>query len=159
MKPAILLASTLVPMVIGFLWYNEKTFGTIWMKETGMKKEKAKEANMIKTFGLTTLFSFLISVSLYQIVIHQGALHSLVMGDNSEMTQQWLKDAMARYGNNFRTFKHGMVHGFMTGLILILPVVGVSSQFEMKSWKYILITAGYWIVSMMLMGGIICQWG
>jgi len=105
------------------------------------------------------LFSFLISVSLYQIVIHQGALDSLVMGDNSEMTQQWLKDAMARYGNNFRTFKHGMVHGFMTGLILILPVVGVSSQFEMKSWKYILITAGYWIVSMMFMGGIICQWG
>ena len=159
MKSAILLASTLVPMAIGFIWYNEKTFGTVWMKETGMTKEKAKEANMIKTFGLTTLFSFLISVSLYQIVIHQGALHSLVMGDNSEMTQQWLKDEMARYGNNFRTFKHGMVHGFMTGLILILPVVGVSSQFEMKSWKYILITAGYWIVSMMLMGGIICQWG
>jgi len=47
----------------------------------------------------------------------------------------------------------------MTGLFLILPAVGVSSQFEMKSWKYILITAGYWIVSMMLMGGIICQWG
>ena len=159
MKPEILLASTLVPMVIGFLWYNEKTFGTIWMQETGMTKEKAKDANMTKTFGLTTLFSFLISVSLYQIVIHQGALDSLVMGDNSEMTQQWLKDAMARYGNNFRTFKHGMVHGFMTGLILILPVVGVSSQFEMKSWKYILITAGYWIVSMMFMGGIICQWG
>lgn len=81
------------------------------------------------------------------------------MGDNSPETLQWLKDAMSKYGNNFRTFRHGMVHGFMTGLFLILPAVGVSSQFEMKSWKYILITAGYWIVSMMLMGGIICQWG
>jgi hypothetical protein len=46
MKPAILLASTLVPMIIGAIWYNEKTFGNAWMKETGMTKEKAKEANI-----------------------------------------------------------------------------------------------------------------
>lgn len=159
MKPAILIASTLVPMVIGFMWYNEKTFGKIWMQETGMTREKAQSANMIKTFGLTILFSLMVSTMLYQIVIHQNSLASLVMGDNSPETLQWLKDAMSKYGNNFRTFRHGMVHGFMTGLFLILPAVGVSSQFEMKSWKYILITAGYWIVSMMLMGGIICQWG
>lgn len=159
MKPAILIASTLVPMVIGFMWYNEKTFGKIWMQETGMTREKAQNANMIKTFGLTILFSLMVSTMLYQIVIHQSSLASLVMGDNSPETLQWLKDAMSKYGNNFRTFRHGMVHGFMTGLFLILPAVGVSSQFEMKSWKYILITAGYWIVSMMLMGGIICQWG
>ena len=159
MKPTILIASTLVPMVIGFMWYNEKTFGKIWMQETGMTREKAQNANMIKTFGLTILFSLMVSTMLYQIVIHQNSLASLVMGDNSPETLQWLKDAMSKYGNNFRTFRHGMVHGFMTGLFLILPAVGVSSQFEMKSWKYILITAGYWIVSMMLMGGIICQWG
>lgn len=159
MKLAILIASTLVPMVIGFMWYNEKTFGKIWMQETGMTREKAQSANMIKTFGLTVLFSLMVSTMLYQIVIHQNALQSLVMGDNTPETLQWLKDAMSKYGNNYRTFRHGMVHGFMTGLFLILPAVGVSSQFEMKSWKYILITAGYWIVSMMLMGGIICQWG
>lgn len=159
MKPAILIASTLVPMVIGFMWYNEKTFGKIWMQETGMTREKAQNANMIKTFGLTILFSLMVSTMLYQIVIHQSSLASLVMGDNTPETLQWLKDAMSKYGNNFRTFRHGMVHGFMTGLFLILPAVGVSSQFEMKSWKYILITSGYWIVSMMLMGGIICQWG
>ena len=52
MKPAILLASTIIPMIVGAIWYNEKTFGTIWMQETGMTREKAKEANMLKTFGL-----------------------------------------------------------------------------------------------------------
>lgn len=159
MKPAILLASTMVPMVIGFIWYNEKTFGNAWMKETGMTREKAKEANMLKTFGFSLLFSLMASTVLYQLVIHQNALPSLVMGDQSPATQEWLKDAMSRYGANFRTFKHGMLHGFMTGLFLALPIVGLSSQFEKKSWKYIFITAGYWIVSMMLMGGIICQWG
>jgi hypothetical protein len=159
MKPAILLASTLVPMVIGFVWYNEKTFGNAWMNETGMTKEKAKEANMLKTFGFSLLFSLMASTVLYQIVIHQNALPSLVMGDQSPETLAWLKASMERYGNNFRTFSHGMVHGFITGLFLALPIVGLNSQFEMKSWKYILITAGYWIVSFMLMGGIICQWG
>lgn len=159
MKPAILLASTLVPMVIGFIWYNEKTFGNAWMKETGMTKEKAKEANMLKTFGFSLLFSLMASTVLYQIVIHQNALPSLVMGDQSQATQEWLKDAMSRYSTNFRTFKHGMFHGFITGLFFALPIVGLNSQFEMKSWKYIMITAGYWIVSFMLMGGIICQWG
>lgn len=159
MKPAILIASALVPMVIGFMWYNEKTFGNAWMKETGMTKEKAKEANILKTFGFAILFSLFVSTTLYQIVIHQGALYSLVLGDNSESTQQWLKDAMARYGNNYRTFQHGMAHGLFTRLFLALPMVGLNSQFEMKSWKYVFITSGYWIVSFMLMGGIICQWG
>ena len=90
MKPAILIASTLVPMVIGFMWYNEKTFGKIWMQETGMTREKAQNANMIKTFGLTILFSLMVSTMLYQIVIHQSSLGSLVMGDNSPETLQWL---------------------------------------------------------------------
>lgn len=159
MKPAILIASALVPMVIGFMWYNEKTFGNAWMKETGMTKEKAKEANILKTFGFAILFSLFVSTTLYQIVIHQGALYSLVLGDNSESTQQWLKDAMARYGNNYRTFQLGMAHGLFTRLFLALPMEGLNSQFEMKSWKYVFITSGYWIVSFMLMGGIICQWG
>lgn len=159
MKPAILLASILVPMVIRLIWYNEKIFGTSWMKETGMTREKAKESNMIKTIGFSLLFSLMISVVLYQIVIHQNALPSLVMGDQSPETQAWLKASMERYGNNFRTFKHGMVHGFFTGIFLALPIIGLNSQFEMKSWKYVFITAGYWVVSLMLMGGIICQWG
>jgi hypothetical protein len=66
---------------------------------------------------------------------------------------------MSSYGTNFRNFKHGMLHGFMTALFLALPIICLNSQFEMKNWKYILITSGYWIVSLMLMGGIICQWG
>ncbi len=53
---AVLIAS-LSSFFVGFIWYNPKVFGTIWMKETGMTEEKAKQGNMIKIFGLT-LFSF-----------------------------------------------------------------------------------------------------
>jgi hypothetical protein len=65
---------------------------------------------------------------------------------------------MADYGTAYRTFKHGMLHGFITGLFLALPIVGINALFERKSWKYILINGGYFIVCLTIMGGIICAW-
>lgn len=65
---------------------------------------------------------------------------------------------MADYGHAYRTFKHGALHGFMTRLFLALPMIGINAQFEGKSWKYILINAGYFTVCFTIMGGIICAW-
>lgn len=42
--PAILVAA-LIPMVIGFIWFNTKVFGTTWMKASCMTQEKAEGAN------------------------------------------------------------------------------------------------------------------
>lgn len=151
---AILVAS-LVTLLVGFVWYNPKVFGTIWMKETGMTEEKAQKSNMLKVFGLTIFYSLLFSFWLPQLVIHQvGALECA--GGNAEDSAY--KAFMTVHGDAFRYFKHGALHGFFSGLFLILPVVAINSLFEQKSWKYILITAGYWIVSMTIMGGIICAW-
>jgi hypothetical protein len=159
MKILVTFIAALVPLVVGFIWYNPKVFGTIWMNETGMTPEKGRSANMAKTFGLTFLLSLMMAFILQTIVIHQSALQSLVMNDTSEATKKWLADAMSAYGNNFRTFKHGMLHGFIAGLFIVLPAIGVGSLFEMRSGKYIWIASGFWMVSMMIMGGIICQWG
>ncbi|WP_276975155.1 DUF1761 domain-containing protein, partial [Flavobacterium filum] len=65
---------------------------------------------------------------------------------------------MADYGNAFRTYKHGALHGFMSGLFLALPLVAINGLFERKSWKYIFIHAGYWTVVMTIMGAIVCGW-
>ena len=56
--PAILVAA-LSSFVVGFVWYNPKVFGTIWMNEIGMTEEKAKQGNMAKIFGLTFIFAFM----------------------------------------------------------------------------------------------------
>lgn len=54
------LVSSLVTLLVGFVWYNPKVFGTIWMQETGMTEEKAQKSNMLKVFGLTIfLFHFI----------------------------------------------------------------------------------------------------
>jgi hypothetical protein len=45
----------------------------------------------------------------------------------------------------------------MAGLFIAMPVLAINSMFENKGFKYNAINAGYWIVSMTLMGGVICQ--
>ena len=39
-----------------------------------------------------------------------------------------------------------------------VPFKTATFLFEQKSWKYIFIHAGYWIVSFAIMGAIICGW-
>jgi len=39
--------------------------------------------------------------------------------------------------------------------MLALPIIAVSSLFERRSWKYIAIHGGYWVLSLGIMGGII----
>ncbi|UPT71595.1 MAG: DUF1761 domain-containing protein [Flavobacterium sp. JAD_PAG50586_2] len=152
-----ILVAALVTLVIGFVWYNPKVFGTIWMKETGMTDEKARQSNMLKVFGLTIFYSLMLSLIMPALVIHQMGALGMIGGDPT-LAKPSYEAFLADYGMAFRTFKHGALHGFMSGLFIALPITAINGLFEQKSWKYILINAGYWIVSMTIMGGIICGW-
>lgn len=46
----------------------------------------------------------------------------------------------------------------MTGIFLILPAFAINALYEMKSAKYVLVNAGYFVVSLTIMGGILCAW-
>lgn len=154
--------SALVPLVTGFIWYNPKVFGTAWIKATGLTEEQLKSGNFPLILGISFIFSLMLSTMLYGIVIHQAVLQSIVAGDpdlqdpNSALSIM-LKDFMAKYGNNFRTFKHGVLHGVIAGLFFALPVLGINALFERKGFQYIAIHTGYWVLTLGLMGGIICQ--
>jgi hypothetical protein len=96
------------------------------------------------------------------IVIHQFGLFSTLanepgfMEPGSEINTYFM-DFMTKYGANFRTFKHGAFHGTTTGLFIAMPVLAVNAMFEKKGFKYIAINSGYWIVTLALMGGVICE--
>lgn len=158
-----ILVAAICPLIVGFVWYNPKVFGNAWMNATGMTSEKAREANMALVFGLTFIFSFLIAMAMNFLTIHQFSVYSILANEpemknpDSEL-MVWLKEFMGRYGSNFRTFKHGAFHGVLSGVMLALPVVGVNALFERRSFKYIAINAGYWIVSFAVMGGVVCAW-
>jgi len=46
----------------------------------------------------------------------------------------------------------------MAGILFALPILATNAMFERKSFKYIAINAGYWIITIGLMGGVISQW-
>ncbi len=153
--------ASLIPMVIGFIWYNPKVFGTAWMKATGMTPEKAKNSNMVVTFGLTFLFSFFLAFIMQMLTIHQfhvGAILSTQpdSADPNSEAMLMLKKFMELFGTSYRTFKHGAFHGTIAGVLIALPIVAINALFEMKGFKYIAINAGYFIVCMALMGGVVC---
>ncbi|MFV8365002.1 DUF1761 domain-containing protein [Flavobacterium sp. XS1P27] len=152
-----LFVAALSTLVVGFVWYNPKVFGTIWMKESGLTEEKMKGGNMLLTFGVSLLYAFFISLILQLLTIHQFGALGMVGGDPS-IAKPSYGAFMADYGLAFRSFKHGALHGFMTGLFLALPLIGTNALYERRSFKYTLVTGGFWIVCFMIMGGIICAW-
>lgn len=156
-NPIALFLSALITLVVGFVWYHPKVFGTIWMRENNLTEEQLRTGNMLKIFGLTYVFSLMITMTLMSLTIHQSGAIGMVGGPPLvESAKPSFAAFMADYGTAYRTFKHGALHGFISGLFFALPVVGINALFERKSWKYILIHAGFWTVSLTLMGGIIC---
>ena len=158
----IILVASLIPMVLGFIWYNPKVFGKIWMEAAGISEDKMKGANMALIFGLSLFLSFLLSMSVQFMVIHQFSVYSLLanepgINDPASEAGRILTDFMAKYGTNFRTFKHGAFHGILSGIMIALPILGTNALFERKGFKYIAVNVGYWIVCLALMGGVICQ--
>lgn len=152
----IIVAAALIPMVIGFVWYSPKVLGKAWMEASGLTEEKMKGANMPLIFGLSFVFAILLGLGLYGIVIHQAGAMSLFVGLENEAEVK--ANFLAEYGTLYRSFKHGALHGTIAAIIIALPLLGINALFERKSVKYVAINLGYWVVTLALMGGVICQW-
>jgi hypothetical protein len=155
--------AALIPMVVGFIWYNPKVLGTAWMKAADVNPEKAKGANMGLVFGLAYLLSVLVAIALCFATIHQFHIYSIFEGNpdfrtEGSETQVFISGFMEKYGTNFRTFKHGAFHGVLLAILLALPIIGTNALFERKAFKYVAINVGYWIITMALMGGVVCAW-
>ena len=153
-----IIVAALVPTVVGFIWYNPKVFGTAWMQASGMTEEKMQGANMGIIFGVSLVLSLLLAVEMNVQTIHQMHLGSLFFGDESAEATSQLEALMAQFEGTFRTFKHGAFHGVLGGIFFALPVLGTNALFERKGFKYIAVNVGYWIVTLGLMGGIVCAW-
>ncbi|WP_396171638.1 DUF1761 domain-containing protein [Flavobacterium sp.] len=154
-----ILVAALSTLVVGFVWYNPKVFGTIWMEGAGLTLEQTEKGNMLKIFGLTFIYSLMLAFIMPILTIHQmGALGMIGGPDFIASAKPSYLAFMADYGDAFRTYKHGALHGFMSGIFLALPIISINGLFERKSWKYIAVQAGYWIVIMTIMGSIICGW-
>jgi hypothetical protein len=159
------LAAALVPLVVGAIWYNPMIFGKILMKANGVtNKEKMSAAKMAIVFVLTYIGSyFIVTRALGSIVIHQRGLFGMLANQPDLHTQgtdlyNTVQGLMTKYGTNFRTFKHGALHGSFTGLFLVFPVLGIIALYEPKPIAWVAIHTIYWIICLAIMGGIICAY-
>lgn len=156
------LISSLIPMVLGFVWYNPKVFGNAWMTASGMTDEKIKNSNMAVIFAVSFVLAIMLAFSLQFMVIHQFHVKSLFfkqpIDDATTEIGALYKTIMDQFGTSYRTFKHGVFHGVIGGFFMALPILGTNAMFERKGFKYIAINVGYWIVCLGLMGGVLSAW-
>ncbi|WP_439131185.1 DUF1761 domain-containing protein [Polaribacter sp.] len=152
----------LVPMILGAIWYGP-LFGKAWMSEMGFTTESLKDTNMLKTLAICFILSVLVAFALMPMTIHQMGVYSTLAGEPgfAEQTGEaysYFENFVTTYGDRFRTFKHGAFHGIIYGVFLVLPILGIIAVFEKKSLKYVAINASYWIVTLAIMGGIVCKY-
>lgn len=162
-----MLVAALVPTVLGFIWYHEKLMGKMWMKETGLSKEAIeKDFNMPLVMGLSLVFSFMLSLNVNFLTIHQFGVFSALQDALADPARKDAAQAIldkfmtetGEYANEFRSFKHGAAHGILTGIFFVLPILATNNMFERKSFKLTMINSAYWTICLAVMGGIICMW-
>ena len=127
------LISAVISMIIGSLWYSPLLFGNAWVKAGRISKkaiEKAKARRMGKYYIIAFIGSLLMAFILAHFVQYVAA-------------------------NNFT---EGMQTGFWLWSGFIVPVLLGSVLWENKHVKYYLINVTYWIVNLVIMGGILAVW-
>lgn len=161
----IIILAALVPMIVGFVWYNPKVFGTIWMKAADMTEEKMKGANMGIIFGLSFVLAIVLATTYHILADHWMAFqaffrpvadHGLGVDPTTPFGTE-LKGLIDGYGERFHTWTHGMVHGFIVSIFVLIPVMGTNTMFERKSFKYFLVNWGYWALTIAIMYAVVAQ--
>ncbi len=118
-----ILVAAISGFMVGGIWYGP-LFGKAWQREIGLSDDALKNANALKIYGTTFLFSILSAVLLGHMLAHFG-----------EMS---LRSTMM--------ISVGVALGF------IVPAIGTNYLFGQKSGRLFAIDAGYWIAFYAAMG-------
>ncbi len=150
----------LVPLLIGSIYYSPAVMGKSWMSANGFTAESLEGGRMIVIFGLTYVFSLLLTVGLQAMCIHEMGVVQLAMPAAIEPGSQAQADVnafLSSYAGNFRTFGHGAVHGALSCILFVLPILGIVALFERRGAKYMGIHFLYWLLCFILMSGLLAS--
>lgn len=122
------LITAMVPMALGFVWYSLKVLGAVWMKEVGLTMKDIGNGPSAG-YVLALLGSLVQSYVLARFIEYAGA-------------HDWAKGAMI---------------GLWLSVGLVASAIGINYIFAHRSPKLWLIDAGYFVVSLTLMGALLAQ--
>lgn len=116
-------------LALGAFWYSPLLFFKAWKKENKLTDQDLSRLNPGLVYSLTFLLSLLIAYNL-----------AFFLGDEN-VDGTW-----------------GLTAGFLSGFGWAAAIFVVVALFELRSWRYILINAGYIIFYFSLTGWIIGFW-
>ena len=125
-------------MALGALWFGP-LFGKQWVKASGItseRMEEAKKKGMASNYFLMFIGSLLTAYILSHIVIFADAYPYL------EISDMWL----------------GLSAGFVSWMGFVAPVTIGVVLWEGKSWRHWLITYGFHLAGLLLMGVMLALW-
>ncbi len=126
-----MILATLTPIIIGFVYYQKALFGKAWVSTISMPKTQRIKLPLIWNFCISFIVCFLLSFFLLIYCNGPG--------------QEGIHD----------TFQHGAFHGLILSFLVIIPISITGVLYNERSWTNMLINAGYWLLSLPLMGGIL----
>ena len=135
--------ASLIPLVMGFLYYHPSLFGAAWMRANGFSKETMSPPAPTM-YLLALVVSFLFAFFIAANVTGGGGV------DASQVT--------APDGHSYVTFGHGLAHGVIFAITVLLPIFVTMKIFEQRSWGWAMVNWGYWALTVCVMGGLLSAW-
>lgn len=122
------LLATILAFGLGAFWYSPVAFGKLWMQESGINPENCSKGHRAAVFGISFILS-LIAATVFAIFL--GVKPGFF-------------------------FAVGM--GLSTGIAWVATSFGINYLFSGKSWKLLLIDAGYHTAQFTLYGIVLGLW-
>jgi hypothetical protein len=123
-----LVVAVLINMVIGTIWYSKAGFGKPWAKATGKHPGEMGNGNL----------GYVLTVA-------------------GSLVQAWILVHFVRYGGAL-SFIRGAEIGFFLWLGFVCITSLVHQVFEGRPWRLWQINAGYFLVVLLINGGLLAAW-
>lgn len=145
----------LLPLIIAFFWFHPAFFVQKYFNSGAIfQKNKLSLGKILMLY----LLSVLLIYGYMNLIIHQLGFYELFFTDimkGSGEAQIIVDNFLAKYGDKYRTFKHGLFHGIINTFIVALPFIGIITILESKPISYLFNYMGYWLATSMIVGGLI----
>jgi hypothetical protein len=125
-----ILVSALILWVLGALWYSPALFAKPWMALLGIQRDAANRKSLVPGMISSLIGDLILSFALAHFVIWSGA----------------------------SSFGWGAFIGFLAWFGFVAAISFPQGIYENRPFKLFAINSGYWLVGLLIVGGLLAVW-